>query len=130
MVGIIIYSILYNWGSLNQTPLLQGVGTITETTKQVSTWDARFIITFIAVAGIFGIYKLIIYIHRDKIKENELLRNQIKEILTHDNKEVVRLEKELRRCRAAFKKCRQENNDLKDEMIIYITKAVEKRRGE
>ncbi len=123
MVGIIIHSVLFNWFHCNQITLLQGVGPIVETAKEVNGWTASMIITFIAVLSTFALYRLAIHHHKEKIKENEVLRSQIKQILTSDNQEVKKL-------KVSLGKCRQQNKELKDEIVAYLIKSVSRPKND
>ena len=123
MVGIIIHSVLFNWFHCNQVTLLQGVGPIMETAKQVNGWTASMIITFIAVLSTFALYRLAIHHHKEKIKENEVLRSQIKQILTTDKQEVKNL-------KVSLVKCRHENKELKNEILEYLIKSASRPKND
>lgn len=119
MVGIIIHYILFSWFHYNQIPLLQGVETVKTVAKEVDSWTASMIVTAIAVVSTYALYRLAVFHHKDKIEENKQLRSQIKKILTHENKE-------LKRCQEINRKYREENKQLKNEIISYLIKSASK----
>lgn len=119
MVGSIIRSILFDGVHCNQVIFLQGVGTIIETAKDANDWTASMIVTVIAVASTFGLYRLAIHHHKEKIKENEALKEQVKNLRAATTQETKNL-------KAALFKCRQENKELKDEIVAYLIKSVKR----